>query len=805
MMLAAVLSGFVFGAFAPAIHRRLGDSTGWALALLPAALLLYFISFLPTVAGGDTARFAIPWIDSLGVSLSFYVDGLSLLFALLISGIGTFIVVYAGGYLKGDPQLGRFYIYLLSFMSAMLGLVLADNIITLFVFWELTSVTSFLLIGYNHTAGRSRRAAMQALVVTGGGGLALLAGLLLMGAVGQTWELSQLNMLGPALKENALYEAMVVLVLLGAFSKSAQVPLHFWLPNAMEAPTPVSAYLHSSTMVKAGVYLVARMSPALGGTDLWLWALVGFGAATMLTGAILALRQTDLKLVLAYTTVAGLGTLVMLIGLGTEIAFKAAAVYLITHALYKGALFMCAGAIDHETGTRNPLLLGGLFRLMPISFAAALLAGLSMAGIVPFIGFIAKEIMYEATLHLGAVGGAVVTAAAVGGNALTIVAAGVVVLRPFFGAEGHTPKHPHEAPPSLYLGPIVLAGLSLLAGVLHPVTSGLFVAPMMTSLAGSGLSDSHAADLYLWHGVTTPLILSVITVALGVAGYLFWDRLREAVAAWLRFVGWGPDQGYDQAVAGLEALAFAQIRRQQTGYLRRYLHVTFIVFAATVLGVLIFGGGLPSRFAMPSIRFTEILALALMLGGALTATFVHSRVAAIAAVGVVGYAVALVFVMFSAPDLAFTQFMVETLTVVILVMVLMRVPLESGTLSPGRVLRRDAVIAGAVGLSVTLMLLAAVQGDLDMRLSEYFIANSVPVAHGHNIVNVILVDFRALDTLGEIFVVTLAGLSTLAVVRLGRNRRQDRNTAEESDTPAAPATSRTLAASATSEAEEGRP
>ena len=774
MMLAAVLSGFVLAALAPAVHRRLGDSTGWALALLPAALTLYFASFVPTIAGGDSVRTAIAWIPDLGVRLSFYIDGLSLLFALLISGIGTFIVIYAGGYLKGDPQLGRFYIYLLSFMGAMLGLVLADNIITLFIFWELTSVTSFLLIGYNHTAARSRRAAMQALVVTGGGGLALLAGLLLMGAVGQSWELSELNLLGAALQGSPFYTAIVILVLLGAFSKSAQVPLHFWLPNAMEAPTPVSAYLHSSTMVKAGVYLLARVSPALGGTDLWLWALVVFGAATMLTGAILALRQTDLKLVLAYTTVAGLGTLVMLIGLGTELAFKAAAVYLVTHAFYKGALFMSAGAIDHETGTRNPLHLGGLRRAMPISFVAALLAGLSMAGIIPFIGFIAKEIMYEATLHLGATAAVVVTACAVAGNALTIVAAGVVVVRPFLGAQAHTPKHPHEAPPSLYLGPLILAGLGLLAGVAHPLTAEAVVAPMLRSLSGQAPSGAHAADLYLWHGVTTPFILSLITVGLGVAGYLLWDRIREAIAAWLRFVGWGPDQGYDQAVAGLEALAYAQVRRQQTGYLRSYLRVAFIVLAIAALAPLLISEGLPAFSAPATIRFTELIALALMLGGAITATVVKSRVAAIAAVGVVGYAVALIFLMFSAPDLAFTQFMVETLTVVILVMVLMRVPLEPQGMTNRRgAMPRDAVVAGAVGLGVALALIGATAGALDQRLSDYFIAKSVPVAHGHNIVNVILVDFRALDTLGEIFVVTLAGLSTVAVIRLGRHRHRE--------------------------------
>ncbi len=771
MMFSAVVSGFVVGGLAPWIVRIVGARSNWLLAVLPAALFVYFAGFLPSVAAGGVHRFATPWVPGLGVELSFYVDGLALIFALLISGIGTFIVLYAGGYLHGDRHLGRFYLYLLSFMGAMLGVVLADNAITLFVFWELTSLTSFLLIGYNHTESRSRRAAMQALVVTGAGGLALLAGLLMMGAVTGTLELSEMNQQGALLKESALYLPLTILVLAGAFSKSAQWPLHFWLPNAMEAPTPVSAYLHSSTMVKAGVYLVARLSPALGGTDFWLWALVGFGTVTMLTGALLALRQTDLKLILAYTTVAGLGTLVMLIGLGEPLAFKAAAVFLLTHALYKGALFMTAGAIDHETGTRNPLELGGLRRAMPISFVAAALAALSMSGIVPFVGFVAKEVMYEATLHFGPLGGALLTLCTIAGNALTIVAAGVVVVRPFLGPEAHTPKHPHEAPPSLYLGPWVLAVLGLLAGALHPITAEWVVAPTMGSLAGA-MPDAHAAELYLWHGFKTPLFLSIATLALGVIGYLYWDRIREGLAAALRWLGWGPDLGYDQFVAGLEWLAYRQTRAQQTGYLRHYVAATLLAMAGFLFLTIALFDAWPTAFALPEMRLSEGVALALMLGASLVATVVYSRIAAIAAIGVVGYGVALIFVMFSAPDLAFTQFMVETLTVVILVLVLMRVPLEVTAFRGlgGRV--RDAVISLAVGAVVAVVLMATVQGELDLRLSEYFARTSVPEAHGHNIVNVILVDFRALDTLGEIFVVTVAGLSALGLIRLNLGRRR---------------------------------
>jgi multicomponent Na+:H+ antiporter subunit A len=765
MMSSAVISGFLLGALAPGLTRVVGGRVHYLLALLPAALTVYFASFLPQVAGGTPARVASEWVPGLGVSLSFYLDGLSLIFALLISGIGTFVTLYTGGYLHGHAQLGRFYLYLLSFMGSMLGLVLADNVITLFVFWELTSITSFLLIGFNHAERRSRRAAIQALLVTGGGGLALLAGLLMMAAAAGSTELSVILSDPATLKEHGLYTAMSVLVLAGAFSKSAQFPLHFWLPNAMEAPTPVSAYLHSSTMVKAGVYLLARLAPGLGGTDLWIAALVGFGAVTMLVGGTLAMRQNDLKLVLAYTTVAALGTLTMLIGLGGPLAFKAMALFLITHAFYKGGLFLVAGCIDHETGTRNTLELGGLVRRMPASFAAAALLALSMAGLIPFVGFIAKEVMYEATLQLGATAAVLVTAATVAGNAFNVIAAGIVVVGPFLSTRKLTPHEPHEAPPAMLAGPLVLAVLGLAAGALYPLTAELVAAPVMASLSGGAVA-AQDAGLYLWHGIKPPLLLSVLTLALGVLGYLLWDRLRRLIGRTLEMIGWGPDTGYDQAVLALERLAYAQTRVQQTGYLRHYLLASFVALAGFTLLALGVAGGWPQGFAVPTVYLPEAIALAILIGGAVVATVVYSRIAAVAAIGAVGYAVALLFLVFSAPDLAFTQFMVETLTVVILVLVLMRVPLEVTAFRGWAGRLRDGVISLAFGGTVAALLLSATRGPLDLRLSEYFIENSVPVAHGHNIVNVILVDFRALDTLGEIFVVTVAGVSTLALVRL---------------------------------------
>ena len=372
---------------------------GWLLALIPLAIFVWLLSLQPSIAAGQNIQGRWAWAPSLDIYFSYQIDGLSLLFGLLISGIGALVFVYASGYLAGDRYLGRFYAYLLLFMGAMLGLVFSRNLLMLFIFWELTSITSYLLIGYKHAYASSRAAALQALLVTGGGGLALLAGLLLLGQVGGSLEIGVLAAQRRQIQADALYLPIVLLVLAGAFTKSAQFPFHFWLPNAMAAPTPVSAYLHSATMVKAGIFLMALLTPVLGGTTLWFGLLIATGTVTMVMGAFLAWRQTDLKRILAYTTISALGTLTLLLGIGTPVALKAAMTFLLAHALYKGALFMVAGSVDHQTGTRDIERLGGLGRAMPVTAAAAILAGLSMSGLPPLTGFISKELFYESTLY----------------------------------------------------------------------------------------------------------------------------------------------------------------------------------------------------------------------------------------------------------------------------------------------------------------------------------------------------------------------------------------------------------------------
>ncbi len=768
----AVLAGFVLAAAAPWLYRLLRGATGWVLALLPAGLAVLFAASFAAVDGGPLV-ISYPWVPSLGVSLSFYLDGLSLLFALLISGIGALVVIYAGAYLAGQPRLSRFYTLILMFMSSMLGVVLAGNLITMFVFWELTSVTSYLLIGMDHDRLPARAAARQALLVTNGGGLDLMAGLLLIGLIVGSLDLPVLLASGDALRNHPLYVPVLLLILLGAFTKSAQMPFHFWLPNAMEAPTPVSAYLHSATMVKAGVYLLARFSPVLGGTEIWHTLLTGVGLVTMLVAAAIAVAQTDFKRILAYSTVSALGSLVLLVGQGTPLAAQAAMLFLFVHALYKGALFLVAGAVDHETGTRDVTRLGGLAWVMPVTAVAAGLAALSMAGLPPLLGFVNKELLYEASLHAPR-GAGWLTAAGVATNALLVAVAGLVVLRPFAGRLAATPRKPHEAPLGLWLGPVVLGGLALLGGLLP----GAVPSALVSSAASAVRAETIAAELKLWHGVTPVLGLSLLTLALGVALYAgvgFFRRGRLPAVSWVgaavRTAGrWGPERWYDWTLGGVDALARVQTRVLQSGYLSNYL----IVIIATTVGLagytLVSRGGLNFALDRPvNIRLYEALLAVWIIAAAVMAVRSTSRLAAVAALGAVGYGVALIFALFSAPDLAMTQFAVETLTVFVMVLVLYRLP-RFVQLSTRAERTRDAILAGTVGIFMAALVLIATATPLESELAAFFTATSLTLGKGRNIVNVILVDFRGFDTMGEITVLSAAAIGVAALLSLRRER-----------------------------------
>ncbi len=771
-----VFSGFILALVAPGLCRFTGRAAGWVLALMPLVLTVYFASFLGAIASGDTFHARQAWVPALGVNLSFTLDGLSLLFALLISGVGALVLVYVGGYLAGHPELGRLYAFLLMFMASMLGLVLADNVLALFVFWELTSISSYLLIGFDHERGAARAAALQALLVTGGGGLALLAGLLLLGQTGGSLELSTLLGRGGQLRAHPLYVPGLLLILVGAFTKSAQFPFHFWLPSAMEAPTPVSAYLHSATMVKAGVYLLARLSPALGGTDVWVGTVSVVGAATMLVGGWLALVQSDLKRVLAYSTVSALGTLTLLLGLGGPLAVHAAMAFLLGHALYKGALFLVAGALDHATGTRDVGRLGGLGRAMPVTALSAGVAALSMAGLPPLFGFIAKELSYEATLHAPAAGW--VTAAAVAANVLLVAAAGLVGLGPFLGQALPTPRPAHESPPSLLLGPLALAGLGIAFGLQPGWGADGLVSAASTSVLGQPAS----IHLALWHGLTPALALSAVTLAGGVGVYAARGLLRRLASSCEGAARWGPASWYEFILTGLNGLALAQTRLLQSGYLRYYLMITVAATAGLVGYALVGRGVLTVAVNWSDLRFYEAGLAVLILLAVLAAVLARSRLAAIAALGVVGYGVALIFVLFGAPDLAMTQFLVETLTVILFVLVFYHLP-ESRVVSDPAARWRDTALAAAAGAVMTALALVGTPENFP-PISRYFAEHSVTEGHGRNIVNVILVDFRGLDTLGESTVLAVAGLGVYALLKLRRRADGDPGTSPAGQAPA---------------------
>ncbi|HXG52927.1 MAG TPA: putative monovalent cation/H+ antiporter subunit A [candidate division Zixibacteria bacterium] len=758
-VLAVLLSIFTLSILAPALHRFAGNASGVLSSLLPFSLVFYFATLLPRIAAGTPLSASYPWVPGLGLRLSFYVDGWSLLFALLISGVGGIVLIYSGSYLRGHPELGRFYSYLLLFMGSMLGLVVSDNLLLVFVFWELTGFASYMLIGFEHERDRARAGALQALLVTGAGGLALLAGFVLLGQVTGSYEYSEFLSAAGSVRAHPLYPAVLALALAGAFTKSAQFPFHFWLPNAMEAPTPVSAYLHSATMVKAGIYLLGRLNPVLGGTLLWSESLTVVGGVTMLSAAWLGLGQSDLKRILAYSTVSALGLMTFLLGVGTPEALAGAAVFLFGHALYKGALFLIAGVVDHETGTRDVSRLGGLRQAMPITAAAAALAAFSMAGLPPFLGYLGKESVYAALSD----GEPLLLVAAALTSALFFALAAIVVVQPFFSGRLLAPGKPREGPTALWSGPLVLSGAGLLLGLAPDLVDESLLASASRAIAGKPVD----VDLVLWHGFTPAFFLSLVTFAGGIA--VFASRRRWSLQPrWIRVIErWGPERWYEGGLEALYATASTQTRLLQNGYLRYYL-LTVVAATLTAVGApLLRSAPLSLNPAWSDFRFYELALAALVMSAALATASLDSRWGAVAALGVVGYGLALIFILFGAPDLAMTQFLFETLMVILFVLVFYFLPRFATSSPPGARLR-DAVVALLAGGLMTLLVMIATEVQLQPSISGYFAEGSVPKAHGRNIVNVILVDFRALDTLGEITVLAAAGIGVFALLKLGR-------------------------------------
>lgn len=733
----------------------------WSALLVGAfalGALSWFVGMVPVTRSGGALGWAWLWVETLGVSFAIRVDGLSMIFGLLISGFGALIALYAARYLQGHPHFHRFFLYFGLFMASMLGLILADDLIALFVFWEMTTLASFLLVGFNHATPKARRNAWQALLITGAGGLALLAGLVLLGQAAGTTRISEIAALG-GLTEHPHYPLIVTLVLLGAFTKSAQFPFHIWLPGAMAAPTPVSAYLHSATMVKAGVYLLCRLHPSLAGTDLWFWTLSVTGGATMLLAAMLAAKQTDLKMMLAYTSVMALGSLVMFLGADTSVALAAALTFIIVHALYKAALFLGTGAIEYATGTREIARLGGLWRKMPVTSAAMVLAACSMAGFPPFLGFIGKELKYEGALAIAEEPIALATAAVLA-NALMVTLGLVIVLRVVFGSRGDSPHAPHEAPWAMLVGPVVFAGAGLAIGLSPGSIGTTLVQPALLAVYGA----PYEVKLKLWHGVNLPLMMSILTSVLGLTLYLG-RRYLMALAG--RIPAYG-DAFWDGLMVAVPR-GFAWATRQiQTGSLRDYLTVTFLAVTLPPLIWLLATDAL----ALPRIGFEQpmaIVAAALAAVGAVAAGMAAQRQTMIAGIGLVGTGLALLFVLFGAPDVAITQLLVDILLILLILGVMRHLP---DLPRPGQEARRNLVVAGIAGISISALTLAVTATPFSDAVAAAMTAMAVPEAKGHNIVNVILVDFRALDTFGEIAVVATAAIGALSLLRLARRTRK---------------------------------
>jgi multicomponent Na+:H+ antiporter subunit A len=755
----------------PLVAARHAAWVGWLAAVVPAGLCALLLFQSGQTAAGHFPQWSMVWFPEMGVSMDFRLDGVGLLLSVLIAGIGALILIYGGSYLSGTPQAGPFFVFVQLFMLAMLGVASADNLLLLFVFWELTSIASYFLIGLSHHDEAARKSALRALLVTGSGGLCLLAGILLLGSAGGTFRLSELQTMGDVIRGHAYYPAIFVLVVLGAFTKSAQVPFHFWLPEAMAAPTPVSAYLHSATMVKAGVFLLAKLLPVLGGTVLWHDTLTLFGAVTMFAGALLALVQTDLKRLLAYSTLSALGTLVMLLGIRTDMAVKAAMVFLVVHALYKAPLFMIAGVVDKAAGTRNITLLYGLGRKLPWVAAAAVLAAFSMSGLPPFVGFIGKELLYEAEIHAGR-WAILVTCLGFAANAINVTVALKVGVAPFRPRGGETLEiNPKARKPALLIGPMLLAVGGVIIGLFPNLLGKGLIFAAVRDVKGAPID----VGLALWHGFNLLVGLSAVTVLVGVALYWFRDPVRTFLRWVLIKIPGETADTFDRMVAGVVAGAGAVTRFFQHGNLRLYITAMLLCLSSLVTTVLFTQAwrGMPEN---GPVRFVPTGVALLMVVSGVVAIRSRSTVMAVLAMGGVGYGVALLFAFFGAPDLALTQILVETLTLVLFALVIRHLPALGSCEYSSKPRRRwDLLIALLAGSALTLAMLAVrgAPSPEDVRVSSEMVARSLPEAQGRNVVNVILVDFRALDTLGEICVLAIAGLGVAGLL-LGPHRRDRR-------------------------------
>ncbi|MDR0229249.1 MAG: DUF4040 domain-containing protein [Flavobacteriaceae bacterium] len=733
------------------------------ISLLPFSIFLYLLSFLRSVKDGiHSVLFKSEWIPTLGINLDFKIDGLSLLFGLLISGIGTLVFLYASSYLRGHPLLHRFLCYLIVFMGAMLGVVTSDNLITLFIFWELTSISSFFLIGFNNEEEDSRNSALWALAITGLGGFFLLSFGVVVGAIAETYTISELLTQGHLLKDSPFYLLMICFLFVAAFTKSAQFPFHFWLPGAMKAPTPVSAYLHSATMVKAGVYLLARFTPIFGGTFEWRTILLIVGGVTMLFGAFHSVFRKDMKGILAYSTISALGLLVFLLGIGTEIALYAVSVFVLAHALYKAAFFLLTGIVDHALHTRDINELGGLRKYFPLLSIAGVIAALSCAGIPLTFGFIGKELIYESGLHYIDSNLSLIIIAALFFTNVFLTGSGFLIgIKPFFGKPVSDYHISHAPDWQLLTPPLILGFFTLLLGIIPAIAYHEIILAVFSAMHGSVVE----MPLAIWHGVNTSLILSGCTIALGIAvyfGFKYWKNSMKVVEC---FEGIAPKNIFSFIAEKFRVFAFRYTWVFHSSYLRSYLAIVIVFFIGLVGYKLFMDVPLKvNTVGLSEFRVYELVVFLITVVAVLFAIGSTSRLTAIAATGVVGYCICLIFVFYGAPDLGMTQFAIDTLTTVLFLLVMCKLPafLKLGN---KKIQFRDAVIAIAFGILISLITLQALVSPADKDISRFYAENAYTLAKGKNVVNVILVDFRGFDTMIEGIVLSIAALGVFSMLK----------------------------------------
>ncbi|MFN3984013.1 MAG: monovalent cation/H+ antiporter subunit A [Rhodocyclaceae bacterium] len=761
MSLAVIVMLPFLGAVLPALMIRAGRNacaiaTG-SVTLLALALLL---GHAPSVLSGQVLWFGVEWLPALGLNVHFFLDALGFLFAALILGIGLLIIIYARFYLAKEDPMGNFYTYLLLFQGAMVGIVLSDNILLLLIFWELTSLSSFLLIGFWGHLREGRQGARMALTVTGAGGLSMIAGMLILGHIAGSYDLTEILASAEAIQASPLYLPALLLILGGCFAKSAQFPFHFWLPHAMAAPTPVSAYLHSATMVKAGIFLMARLWPVLAGTDAWFYIVATTGLVTMVLGAGIALFKDDLKGLLAFSTVSHLGLVTMLLGFGTPMAAVAAVFHIINHATFKAALFMNAGIIDHEAGTRDIKRLGGLLLLMPVTATLGMVAAASMAGLPLLNGFLSKEMMLEEAAHTAWAGqGWILPVLATLGATFSVAYSVRYVAHVFFGPQRTDyPRTPHDPPAGMWLPPALLVALVIAIGLFPEALAGTLVRATAAAVIGAPPPAFHLA---LWHGFTPALVMSAIAVAVGAIALFRYPVLRRLWEA-----GPHPDAKamFDRALAALVAFARAATHGLHNGSLQRYL--ALMLAAMLALGAAAFFGSsheAGTRALQPA-PVAAWVAWLLLLAACVGAVCLHrQRLLAVLMVGVVGLIVSVGFIYLSAPDLAMTQISVEVGTVILILLALYFLPKETPAETGRGRHWRDGALAGLAGLGVGGLSWAMMTRDFE-TLSGFYLEQSVPGGGGTNVVNVILVDFRGFDTFGEIIVLGVAALAIFALL-----------------------------------------